>query len=327
METFPPESARLELHESSRCISPPMLKRVLPLRIVKRSDSGCGEPDSDLDNAPRQCSQETDESRGSALEPLGGEKQLTIPKIRGHRNGQHICSLDEVDESPVPLGRKAYISKSKRHSHLERPSASSCEVAAPGYTAYDSHSAPKTSVLPMNMSRDPSHRNGHIIDCFRSRHCPKLRDKAYTKSELGFRDHFAFLTPKRAVPTAYRPFTGLINTLHGSGTANFFAERKISQPIICEEQSSPDDPFMSSMRRNEHGQTPSMPLLVPVVFITPETRVVDTGYQNLWVAVEVTAYTGQPASDDRSSSEAVTSHSQKPSHYGEQCKTNRRHWN
>lgn len=91
-----------------------MLKRVLPLRIIKRSESGCGGPDTDLDDrAPRQCSQETDESRGSVPEPFGGEKQLTIPKIRGHRNGQRIGSLDKVDESPVPLGRKAYLSESK----------------------------------------------------------------------------------------------------------------------------------------------------------------------------------------------------------------------
>lgn len=327
METFPPESARLELHESARSISPPMLKRVLPLRIVKRSDSGCGEPDSDLDNAPRQCSQETDESRLSAPEPLGGERQLTLPKIRGHRNSQHIGSLDEVDESPVPLGRKAYVSKSKRHPNLQRPNASSCAIAAPGNIVYDSRSAPRTSVLPVNLSRDPGQRYGHIIDCFRSRHSPRFRDKAYTKSEVGFRDHFAFLTPKRAVPTAYRPFPGLINTLHGSGTANFFAERKLSQPMICEEESSPDDPFMSSWRRNEHHQTASVPLLVPFVNFTPETRVVDTGYQNLWVAVEVTTHTGQPASDYRNSSEARTSRLQRSSHYGEQGKMSRRRQN
>lgn len=110
METVPPESPRLELLDSARSISPPLLRRVLPLRIFKRSDSECGEPQADFDDrAPRKCSQETDESRGSVPEPPGGERQLTIPKIRGHRNSQHFGSLDDVDESPVPLGRKAYL--------------------------------------------------------------------------------------------------------------------------------------------------------------------------------------------------------------------------
>lgn len=114
METFPPKSTRLELHKPARSISPPMLKRVLPLRIIKRSESGCSGPDTDLDDyAPRQCSKETDESRGSAPDPFDGEKQLTIPKIRGHRSGQHFGNLNGVDESPVPLGRKAYLSESK----------------------------------------------------------------------------------------------------------------------------------------------------------------------------------------------------------------------
>lgn len=176
--------------------------------------------------------------------------------------------------------------------------------------------------MPVNLSYNSNHRNGHMIDCLRSRHSPRLRDKAYTKSEVGFRDHFAFLTPKRAVPTAYRPFPGLINTIHRCGTANFFAESKLSQPRICEE-SWVDDPFATSLRLKEHGQTPSAPLLVPLVCITPETRVVDTGYQNFWVAVEVTAHTCQSTSEYRNSSEATTSGIQEASHSGEQGKTSR----
>lgn len=163
-----------------------------------------------------------------------------------------------------------------------------------------------------------------MIDCLRSRHSPRLRDKAYTKSEIGFRDHFAFLTPKRAVPTAYRPFPGLVNTLHRCGAANFFAERKLSQPRICEEESSVHDPFTTSLRLNEHGQTPSAPLLVPLVYVTPEMRVVDTGYQNFWVAVEITAHTGRPASDYRNSPQAITSGFQKPLNFGDEGKTSRR---
>lgn len=119
MRDSSPEPPRLELLDSTRSISPPVLKRILPLRISKRPDSSCGRPDADLDDqAPRKCSQETDESRDSAPEPPGGERQLTVPKIRGHRNSQLFGSLDEVDESPVPLGRKAYSAKSQLFDEL-----------------------------------------------------------------------------------------------------------------------------------------------------------------------------------------------------------------
>lgn len=113
MEASPPDSPRMELLNSSQPSSTPALKHILPLRIVKQSDNSCGGPDIDLDDyAPRKCSQETDESRGSAPDPPGGERQLTVPKIRRNRNSQLFGSLDEVDESHVPpFGRRAYLPK------------------------------------------------------------------------------------------------------------------------------------------------------------------------------------------------------------------------
>lgn len=84
---------------------------MLPLRIVKRSDSICGIADEG--HGTRKCSQETDESRGSAPDPLGAEKPLTIPKIRGNRRSQIFGGLAEIDESPVPLGREPYLKKGK----------------------------------------------------------------------------------------------------------------------------------------------------------------------------------------------------------------------
>lgn len=120
MEASPPETSRLELLDTARSISPPLLKRIVPLRIVKRSNSDCGGPDVDLDDhAPRKCSAETDESRGSISEPSGGERELTIPKIRGHRNSQQFGSLDEVDECPVPLDRKAYLSEGMSYFNIQ----------------------------------------------------------------------------------------------------------------------------------------------------------------------------------------------------------------
>lgn len=112
MEASPLESPGLELPHPARPISPPQLKCILPLRIIKRSDSSCGGPDADIDDdAPRKCSRETDESRGSAPEPPGGDMPLTIPKIRGNRTSQIFGSFDAIDESPVPLGRQPYVPK------------------------------------------------------------------------------------------------------------------------------------------------------------------------------------------------------------------------
>lgn len=112
METSPPESPRLEFLNSVGPTAPSSLKHVVPLRIVKRSDSSCGVPSGEVgDQTPRKCSHETDESRGSAPEPPGGERKLTVPKIRGHRNSQMFESLDEVDETPVQLGRKPYLAE------------------------------------------------------------------------------------------------------------------------------------------------------------------------------------------------------------------------
>lgn len=113
MEAFPPEPPRLELLDPAAPGTPPSLKHILPLRIVKRSDSSCGgHRDNIADQAPRRCSQETDESRGSAPDLLCGQKQLTIPKIRGHRNSQVFGSLDELDGTPVPLSREPYLPNS-----------------------------------------------------------------------------------------------------------------------------------------------------------------------------------------------------------------------
>lgn len=107
MEPNAPDSTQLGLHDTEQSGPSPELKHILPLRIVKRSESTCGD---DADDRPcRRCSQATTESRGSAPESVGGERQLTVPKVRGSRTSQVFDSLGDVDESPVPLGREAYL--------------------------------------------------------------------------------------------------------------------------------------------------------------------------------------------------------------------------
>lgn len=107
MEPNAPDSTQLGLHDTEQSGTSPEMKCILPLRIVKRSDSICGD---DGDDRPcRRCSQATTESRGSIPESIGGEQQLTVPKVRGSRTSQIFDSLGDVDETPVPLGREAYL--------------------------------------------------------------------------------------------------------------------------------------------------------------------------------------------------------------------------
>ncbi|KAK7748557.1 hypothetical protein SLS53_000577 [Cytospora paraplurivora] len=112
MESLAPKPSGLDLHHRHGTFTPPPLKRILPLRIMKRPDSCCDLRRHNADDrSPRTCSQETDESCGSAPEPPDGEQQLTIPKIRGSRSSRVFGGLDDVDEDPVPLGREPYVAK------------------------------------------------------------------------------------------------------------------------------------------------------------------------------------------------------------------------
>ncbi len=56
-----------------------------PLHIVKRSWSKLG---GRRQQGPRRSSADTDESLGSAPDPPGGDRPLTIPKRRGKRGSQ-----------------------------------------------------------------------------------------------------------------------------------------------------------------------------------------------------------------------------------------------
>lgn len=190
---------------------------------------------------------------------------------------------------------------------------------------HSKYSIPAIDVLPSNPLDSPKHQIRHTVDCFRSRNSPRsprLSDKASTKSDVGFGDRFAFLKSKQAVPTAYRPFPGLIDIIPRSGTANSFAAREHSPLLLCDEY-DPNESFTSSVHLDGYNSRQNA-LLVPLICVTPNTRVIDTGYHNFWVALEVTAVLQRPENEHRSSSEGITSQSQKASHseFGEMSQEN-----
>ena len=107
MEPYAPDSTQLGIHDTEQPGTSPELRRIPPLRIVKRSNSTCGD---DADDHPcRRCSQATTESRGSAVDSNGDERQLTLPKVRSSMTSRVLCGASDVDETPVPLGREAYL--------------------------------------------------------------------------------------------------------------------------------------------------------------------------------------------------------------------------
>lgn len=98
--------------------------------------------------------------------------------------------------------------------------------------------------------------------------------------------------------------------MQGSGSVNSTAERELSPITQRGEYEASDDPFTSSVGWGDHGLTEIAPLLVPFVCVTPETRVIDMGYHNFWVAVEITASLHRPSDERMNPFESITPRSQ-----------------
>lgn len=115
-----------------------------------------------------------------------------------------------------------------------------------GYLGHDEfYAVPATGILPVNLRYSPANRDSHDMDFFRSRDSPKLRNKAYTKSEAGFRDQFTFMNSNQAIPSKYRPFPGFQNMIQRSMTSGGSVPGEASPSIPCDENNAPDDPFTS----------------------------------------------------------------------------------
>lgn len=283
METFSPESSRLELLQP--CMSP-LLKRVQPLRIVKkRSDSTCnGLCDKNDAKAARRCSQETDESRGSAPEPQGSEGQLTVPKIRAHRGSQTFRNLDDTDNVSLLLSHDSYIPKGLCYYGLH------LDVRLLTVTGdlelRNRNHVSGAWLLPSELQYGIAARDAQLTNSFRSRHSPRLRGKAFAKSAVCFRDQFGCLESQHALPDTYNPpprFTGdifqkprILDTL----------TRQVPSPLLLDSETGSINDLTSSQRQDA--------LLVPDICVTPDTRVFDRGYPNFWVAIEISAHWHRP---------------------------------
>lgn len=146
-----------------------------------------------------------------------------------------------------------------------------------------------------------------------------MRDKANTKSEVGFREQFGFMNSNQPVATAYRPFPGLFNMLQQSRTGESFVSSGPSPSMPCDSDDVPDDPFTSPLRYDDGDLMPNG-FLVPTVCVTPDTRIIDCGYHNFWVAVEVMADLLQPDPRQQSPCEDATSRSRQSSRLAEHGK-------
>lgn len=132
--------------------------------------------------------------------------------------------------------------------------------------------------LPSNQYYNVDTGDLQSIGSCSSRGLPKLRGKGLTKSAVGFRDQFAFLSPRNGVSPPYRPFPGLLGDI--------IQRSRTSHTLPC---SDLDDPFSSQPSDDEPS---TLSIVAPDVVVTPDTRVVDHSYHNFWVAVEITATKG-----------------------------------
>lgn len=147
-----------------------------------------------------------------------------------------------------------------------------------GHVAHDHQLIRAGQRLPSSQYYNVDTEDLQSIGSCSSRGLPKLRGKGLAKSAVGFRDQFAFLSPRNGVSPPYRPFPGLLGDI--------MQRSRTSHTLPCGDS---DDPFSSQPAVDEPS---TLSLVMPDVKVTPDTRVVDHGNHNFWVAVEITATQG-----------------------------------
>lgn len=286
METPSPKPPRLDVLQP---VPSPALRRVQPLRIVKRrSTSSCGGAEGyNGDRGARKCSHETDESRGSAPDPPGSETQLTVPKIRGNRSSQLFDGLDDVHEEPAALGREH---EAPRGACFPSGHDVNNLLMMKGYPEPHAES-PMPGAWPLlHDSRHlPTEREPQFMGSFRSRCSPRLRGNNFARSALGFRDQLVLLESPQLGSSRGRP--------HMPGAVHH-APLQLFSPLSLEDHQAPSNGASPYSPRQYECDSRPPALLVPDVCVTAELRVVGSGYHNFWVAIEVTARSHVPDQND-----------------------------
>jgi hypothetical protein len=133
--------------------------------------------------------------------------------------------------------------------------------------------------LPSNQYYNVDTEDLSSIGSCSSRGLPELRGKGLAKSAVGFRDQFAFLNARNRVSPSYRPFPGLLGDIMQRSRTSHAVPSGDSNDLFSPQPSGGE-------ARPPHS------IVMPDVKVTPDTRVVDHGIYNFWVAVEITATKG-----------------------------------
>lgn len=152
--------------------------------------------------------------------------------------------------------------------------------------------------LSFDVQRIAAEREPQFMASSRSRYSPQLRGKTFARSAVSFRDQFELMEAPHTITSASRQIPGSARDhFHTSRIANNVSRRR-SSPVLQERSTGHNNESTISSPRQEERDPSLHALLVPDICVTPETRVVDSGYHNFWVAIEVVARWHVPGQDD-----------------------------
>lgn len=152
--------------------------------------------------------------------------------------------------------------------------------------------------LPSDLQYIATEREPKFMESSRSCNSPRLRGKTFARSAVGFRDQFTFLETPYTVLNAYRQLPGSSrDPFHTSRIANNVSRRTLS-PLLLEFDNCRGNEASIPLSAQDACDSSLHALLVPDICVTPETRVIGSGYHNFWVATEVIARWHVPGQDE-----------------------------
>lgn len=175
------------------------------------------------------------------------------------------------------------------------------------------HASHADKMSPMHVLYNRVGHDKFSADPSQSRSSPELKGKVPAKSTRGMREHFALANSFQPMYGAYRQFPGLLDLIQQrSQTASISASRENS-PLTCTDETASDDPFTAPPQLRQHEAKSSV-ILVPDISFNPDLRVLDVGFHNFWVAIELSARLHQAGSEHGKLSQNGTPDSQYQSH-------------